>query len=198
MIDSEPIFFRGPEDLRRWFEANHRSQTEQWIGYYKKGSGLASITWPESVDQALCFGWIDGIRKSIDEVSYKIRFTPRKTDSHWSDVNIEKVEKLKSLDLMKPEGVEAFENCKENKSRKASYEQGSVTLDKKFGRIFKENKSAWDYFQSQSPSYRKQCIWWIVSARMEKTKIKRLEVLIDSCQSGQFIPPLRWTKKRTS
>lgn len=118
----DPLFFKNKNELRKWFDKNHNLLTEQWIGYYKVNSGKESVTWSESVDEALCFGWIDGIRKSIDDKSYKIRFTPRKPSSSWSAVNISKIEKLTQLGLMKPEGISVFNKRKDNKSKLYSYE----------------------------------------------------------------------------
>src|SRR6266850_2401743 len=118
-------FFKSPDDWRKWLEKNHATATELWVGFYKKDSGLASITWPESVDQALCFGWIDGIRKSVNSESYSIRFTPRRPNSVWSSVNLIRVDELMKLGLMKPTGLEAFRQRKENRSGIYSYEQRS-------------------------------------------------------------------------
>ena len=195
-IEQNPLFFEQPDDFRKWLEENHDSQSELWVGYYKKASGVRSVNWPKSVDQALCFGWIDGIRKSIDETRYKIRFTPRKSRSHWSHVNIKKVEDLKKLGLMQPSGLKAFKKREEKRSRKASYEQKNVVLERKYENLFKANKSAWNYFTTQSPTYQKQTIWWIMSARKEETRMSRLDILIKSSEEKQVVPPLRWTKKK--
>jgi uncharacterized protein YdeI (YjbR/CyaY-like superfamily) len=171
-------FFRSPSELRKWFEKNHATAPELWVGFYKKGSGKASITWPESVDEALCFGWIDGIRKTVDDVSYKIRFTPRRRGSIWSAVNIKRATALTNQRRMRSAGTKAFAARRENKSGIYSYEQRSAELAEPYNRMLKKNKAAWDFFQAQPPSYRKTLGWWIVSAKKEETRVKRLEKLI--------------------
>jgi uncharacterized protein YdeI (YjbR/CyaY-like superfamily) len=178
-------FFKTPADFRKWLEKNHASVSEQWVGFYKKGSGNPSITWSESVDQALCFGWIDGIRKSIDEVSYKIRFTPRRSGSIWSSVNIKRVEELSKQGLIKPAGLKAYDARKENKSGIYAYEQRSAELPPAYEKRLKQNKSAWEFFYAQPAWYRKQAFWWVVSAKQEETRLKRLEQLIESSAQGQ-------------
>ncbi len=187
----QPKFFKTQKDLRSWFEKNHNTLDEIWIGYYKIATGKQSITWSESVDEAICFGWIDGIRKSINDISYMIRFTPRKPNSNWSAVNIEKVKRLTKLELMKPEGIEAYKRRQEHKSKIYSYEQKVVQLEKSYKVKFKENKKAWQFFNEKlAPSYRKTSIRWVMSARQEKTRIKRLEILIASSAKGEKIPLL--------
>jgi uncharacterized protein YdeI (YjbR/CyaY-like superfamily) len=166
---------------------------ELWLGFYKTNSGKPSITWPQSIDEALCFGWIDGIRKSIDETSYVIRFTPRKPGSIWSAVNIRKIEELTKNGLMHPAGVKAFNKRDEKKSKIYSFEQKNIQLDKKFEKLFKQNKQAWKFFLSQPPSYQKPALWWIVSAKQETTKQKRLNTLIKDSEEGQRIKQLRRT-----
>jgi uncharacterized protein YdeI (YjbR/CyaY-like superfamily) len=178
-------FFQTPADFRKWLDKNHASVSEQWVGFYKKHSGNPSITWPESVDQALCFGWIDGIRKSIDEVSYKIRFTPRRSGSIWSSVNIKRVEELNKQGLMKPAGLKAYDARKENKSGIYAYEQRSAELPPSYEKRLKQNKAAWEFFHAQPAWYRKQAFWWVVSAKQEETRLKRLEQLIESSAQGQ-------------
>lgn len=192
----EVNFFKTPAELRKWFEKNHDKVTEQWVGFYKKGSGKPSITWPESVDQALCFGWIDGVRKSIDDESYKIRFTPRKTKSIWSAVNIKRAGDLKELGLMHANGLNAFENRDEKLAQRYAYEQESVGLDPVYEKKLQKNKKAWEFFQSQPPSYRKVAIWWIVRAKQEETRLRRLETLITDSAAGRRIGAvLRPSKK---
>lgn len=186
-----PVYFSTPADLRQWFEKNHDSEQELWVGYYKKDSGKPSITWPESVDQALCFGWIDGIRKSIDDQSYKIRFTPRKPTSTWSAVNMRRVDELTKLGLMKPAGLKAFEQRKGEKSGVYSFEnQDKAKLPAEFEQQFRANKKAWDFFQKQPPSYQRGASWWVISAKKEETRLKRLATLIDDSQHGRTIAPL--------
>ncbi len=178
-------FFKSPPAFRNWLESNHASAKELWVGFYKKDSGKPSITWPESVDEALCFGWIDGIRKRIDDQSYMIRFSPRKPTSIWSAVNIRHAQRLIREGLMQPAGLKAFEARKENRSGIYSYEQRSPELEDKYARKLKRNKAAWEFFQSQPPSYRKTINWWIVSARQEETRIKRLDRLIETSAKGR-------------
>ena len=180
-------FFKSVDDYRKWLEDHHASAQELWVGFYKKGSGRPSITWPESVDQALCFGWIDGLRKNIDVSRYKIRFTPRKPDSTWSAINIRRVEELSANGLMRPAGLEAFQKRKENKSGIYSYEQRSAELPPPYEKRLKQNKSAWDFFRAQPPSYRKLAFWWVVSAKREETRLTRLEKLIEESAKGRRV-----------
>ena len=186
------LFFEDPTGFRKWLKHNHRKKDYQWVGFYKRHSGRASINWSESVDQALCYGWIDGLRKSIDEISYKIRFTPRKPRSHWSAVNLEKMKELKKAGLMRKPGLEAFAQRRESNSMRAAYEQKQeIKLDPKLQKTFKDNTKAWKDFQNRAPYYRRQCLWWIMSAKREETKLRRLGILIESSEKGQKIPPLR-------
>ena len=180
MPDQTPkiVFFRNPAALRKWFEKNHKTALELWVGYYKKDSGKESITYPESVDEALCVGWIDGIRKTIDDVSYKMRFSPRKPLSNWSSVNIRRVERLKSDGRMQPEGLKAFEARREYRSGIYSYETRPWDLDEPYLTILKKRKAAWAAFQKFTPSNRRKYVWWIISAKREETRLKRLEELI--------------------
>ena len=153
-------------------------KTELLVGFYKVDSGKPSMTWSQSVDQALCFGWIDGVRKSIDEISYTIRFTPRKPTSIWSAINVRKVEELRKAGLMTQEGERAFGHKTESKSGIYSHENEPATLDPIFTKQFKKEKEAWKYFIAQAPSYRKVMIHWIMSAKQEKTRVSRLEKTI--------------------
>lgn len=178
-------FFKTPSALRKWLEAHHASAKELWVGFYKKGSGKPSIDWPESVDEALCFGWIDGIRKSIDADSYMIRFTPRKPTSVWSAVNIKNVENLIKEKRMHPAGLKAFAARKENRSGIYSYEQRGPELVEPYLGMLKRNKAAWKFFQAQPPSYRKVMNWWVVSAKQEATRVKRLDKLIEESAQGR-------------
>lgn len=181
------IFFSDQLEFRKWLTKNHKKETEIIVGYYKKATGKPSMTWPESVDQALCFGWIDGIRRSIDEESYCIRFTPRKSNSNWSTVNIKKVEDLTKKGLMKPEGLALFNNRQEDKSAIYSYEKHPAELPPELEKLFKRNKAAWKFFSAQPPYYRKSMIYWVVSAKREETKISRLEKLIASSENQKRI-----------
>ena len=191
-----PLFFPTPADFRKWLDEHHNQEKELWVGYYKKGTKKPSITWPESVDQALCYGWIDGIRKRIDDEAYMIRFTPRKSDSHWSNVNLKRIKELKKEGLVRSAGLEAFKKRNAARTAKASYEQKKVVLDPGYEEKIKANEKASHYFfEKKPPSYRKQVIWWIMSAKREETQLKRLNILIESSEKNEVIPPLRWSKK---
>jgi len=180
-----PKFFPSPSAFRRWLAANHSRSKELWVGFYKKNSGRPSITWPESVDEALCFGWIDGIRRRIDDDSYVIRFTPRKSSSVWSGVNIRNVERLINEKRMQPAGLKAYAARKEHRSGIYSYEQRSPELVEPYAGIFKSNRAAWKFFQAQPPSYRKIMNWWVVSAKREETRRQRLNRLIEGSREGK-------------
>ena len=188
-------FFKTPSDFRKWLAAHHASETELWVGFYKKDSGKASITWPQSVDEVLCYGWIDGIRKTIDDFSYKIRFTPRKQRSIWSAVNIRRVGELTEQGLMQEAGLKAFAARQEYRSGIYSYEQRSPELPDQYAKKLKKSSAAWKFFQAQPPGYRKTINWWILSAKQEETRLKRLEKLIDYSGQGQRIPGYTPTKK---
>lgn len=190
----KPTFFKTPSDFREWFEKHHESSKELLVGFYKKGSGRPSITWPESVDEALCFGWIDGVRRRIDDVSYTIRFTPRRTTSIWSAVNIKRAQELIDQGLMKPAGIAAFQVRKENKSGIYSYEQRTEKLPEPYASVFKKNKAAWIFFQAQPPWYRKTVGWWIVSAKKEETRLKRLAKLIEESANERTLRELNRKK----
>lgn len=185
-------FFATPAEFRAWLKKHHSSTSELWVGFYKKGSGRPSITWPEAVDEALCVGWIDGIRKSIDEESYRIRFTPRKPRSTWSAVNLARVEALTREGRMRPAGLEAFAKRKEAKTGIYAYEQRKAAeLDEVSEQRFRSDPEAWEYFQSRPPGYRKTAIWWVVSAKREETRRKRLEQLIEESRNQRPIAQLR-------
>jgi len=173
-----PIFFPNKSEFRKWLEKNHQKEKELLVGFYKVTSGKPSMTWSESVDQALCFGWIDGVRKSIDKDSYTIRFTPRKTSSIWSAINIQKMEDLTKAGLMTDAGLKAFSFRTENKSKIYSHEKEPVPLLESYEEEFKSNKTAWEFFEKQAPSYKKVMIHWIMSAKQEKTQLSRLEKTI--------------------
>jgi len=191
----KPTFFKNQKELRQWFEKSYDKRHEIWIGFYKMDSGKANFTWSQSVDQALCFGWIDGIRKSIDEVSYMIRFTPRNSKSNWSAINIKKIKELTKLGLMHRAGIEVFKKREEKRCEIYSFEQNKVKLSKTYELKFKSNKKAWKFFQSLPPSTKKPSIWWVMSAKKEETQIKRLDTLIKSSEEKIVIPQLRWSKK---
>jgi uncharacterized protein YdeI (YjbR/CyaY-like superfamily) len=180
-------FFQSQTDFRRWLEENHEQETELLVGFYKVNSGKPSMTWSESVDQALCFGWIDGLRRKIDEESYSIRFTPRRPTSVWSAVNIKKVADLTEKGLMQPAGIAAFEKRDEDKSRIYAYERKAAKLSAEFESRFKANKKAWEFFVDQPAGYQKLCLYWIMAAKQPATKERRLEKLIDESEKGKRI-----------
>lgn len=185
-------FFKNQVQLRKWFEKNHEKLSEQWIGYYKKTTKIPSITWDESVEEAICFGWIDGLRKSIDEKAYKIRFTPRKPNSNWSLKNMKTIEYLIKEKKMKAAGMAIFEKRKEAKTGVYAFEQReAVKLSKEFESIFKASKNAWTFFNNQAPSYQKTALYWVTSAKQEKTRIKRLNDLIEASGAGLRAKPFR-------
>jgi uncharacterized protein YdeI (YjbR/CyaY-like superfamily) len=173
-----PVFFTNSAEFRKWLEENHQSETELIVGYYKVGTGKPSMNWSESVDEALCFGWIDGIRKSIDNESYCNRFTPRKPRSNWSAVNIKKVEELIRSGKMAPAGLAAFEKRSEERSAIYSYENRPEKFDPEMEAQFKKHIDAWEFFSKLSPSYRKSVIYWVMSAKQQATQLSRLDKLI--------------------
>ena len=178
-------YFRTPAELRKWFRANHSTATELWVGFYRKSSGKPSITWAEAVDEALCVGWIDGIRKRVDDESYTNRFTPRRKGSVWSAINIARVEVLTAEKRMRPEGLKAFAARIENKSGIYSYEQRRDRLEEPYASLLKKNKAASAFFEAQPPYYRKQVGWWIVSAKREETRMQRLKKFIEAAAKGK-------------
>ncbi|MCZ8522122.1 MULTISPECIES: YdeI/OmpD-associated family protein [Paenibacillus] len=196
-----PTFFATPAEFRTWLQDHHESSSELYVGYYKKGTGQPSMTWPESVDEALCFGWIDGVRKRIDDLSYMIRFTPRKPRSIWSSVNIARVAELTALGRMQPAGLRAFGNRSEAKSSVYSYEQkGEAALAPEDEAAFRARPDAWAFFTALPAGYRKTAIWWILSAKKEETRRKRLAELIEDSAAGRKIGKLSWDspKKKES
>lgn len=196
-VPTKIIFFKTPANLRRWFEKNHHKQSEQWIGFYKKNSGKQSITWPESVDQALCFGWIDGVRKSLESDRYTIRFTPRKQTSIWSAVNIRRFSELQRLGVMTGAGLEIFQKRDVKKSNLYSFEQRkNPKLPAAFLRRFTSNAKAWEYFSSMPPWYRRTSTWWVISAKQEPTRLKRLAQLIHDSERKKTIPVLTRAAKK--
>ena len=180
-------YFKTPRDFRKWLEKHHATEQELVVGFYKKGSGKPSINWPESVKEALCFGWIDGIRRSVDEESYSIRFTPRKRASIWSAINIKYAKELIEQGLMRPPGLAAYEARREYKSGIYSYEQRTATIPEPYLSKLKKHKAAFKFFESLPAGYRKQLSWWIVSAKLEETRLKRLERLIAESAAGRRV-----------
>jgi len=182
----EPTFFSDQADFRQWLDKNHATATALLVGFYKVGSGKASMTWPQSVDQALCYGWIDGVRKSIDTEAYTIRFTPRKANSIWSAVNISKMEALQKQGLVQPAGLAAFAKRQESKSRVYAFEQSeTATLLPEMEAVFKRNTVAWDFFNAQPAGYKKVMLHWITTAKQEKTRLSRLETTIKASEEGK-------------
>ena len=191
MTESTDIrFFATPPEWRQWLEMNHLTVKELWVGYYKKGSGLPSITWPESVAEALCFGWIDGLRKTIDDSSYKIRFTPRKTSSIWSAVNLRTAEALIASGRMQPAGLRAFAARKQEKSAIYAYEQEDRPLAEQVETALRANPDAWAFFTTQAPWYQRTASHWVMSAKREETRHKRLATLVEDSAQGRTIGPL--------
>jgi uncharacterized protein YdeI (YjbR/CyaY-like superfamily) len=183
--DGEVKFFATSAHLRRWFEQNHETVQELWVGFHRKDSGRPSVTWPESVDEALCVGWIDGIRKRIDEESYKIRFTPRRAGSIWSAINVRRVAVLEKEGRMRPAGRGAFSKKRENKSGIYSYEQRPAELPEPYRSTLAADRRAAEFLAAQSPSYRKLMTWFILSAKREDTRLARLEKLVAACHAGR-------------
>jgi uncharacterized protein YdeI (YjbR/CyaY-like superfamily) len=194
--DDEVVYFETPEAWRRWLERHHARRTALWVGFRKRHTGLPSITWPESVDEALCYGWIDGVRKSIDGDSYKIRFSPRKAGSNWSAVNIARVAELTRLRRMRPAGLAAFERRSEARSRIYSYEQRKqLALDPAYVKKLRADAAAWADFQGRPPSYRTAVTHWVMSAKQAATRERRLAHLITACAAGRLIAPMSYGRK---
>lgn len=190
------IFFETPTHFRAWLEANHDTAAELLIGYYKVGSGRPSMTWPESVDQALCYGWIDGIRRRVDDESYSIRFTPRKRGSVWSEVNTKRTLELIKQGLMRPAGLAAFEIRDAEKTKQQySCEIRSRPLDEAYETEFRANVAAWTYWEAQPPHYRRGSTHWVMSAKQESTRQKRLATLVADSEAGRWIPLYRRNPK---
>jgi len=188
----KPTFFATPEEFRAWLVEHHETATELWVGLYKKRSGRPSITWPEAVDEALCFGWIDSVRQSIDDESYMNRFTPRKPDSNWSAVNVRRVGELTKQRRMRAAGLKASRERRTEKTGIYSYEQRrSVKLPAAFERRFRAKETAWSWFQAQPDGYKTTARHWVMSAKKPETRERRLATLIEDSANGQRVPPLR-------
>lgn len=189
-------FFKTPADFRKWLGKNHAGVAVLWLAFYKRDSGRPSITYPEALDEALCYGWIDGVRKAVDDVSYTIRFTPRKPDSIWSMVNIRRVGELTKLGRMMPPGIAAFELRDEEKARRYSYENHQRALGDVYEKKFRASKKAWQFYEAQAPWYRRTSSFWVTSAKQEETRLRRLEQLIACSAKGERIPQMI-NKKRS-
>lgn len=187
----EASYFPDPGAFRAWLEEHHAECDELWVGYYKKATGRPSQTWSESVDQALCFGWIDGIRRSVDEERYVIRFTPRGPRSRWSRVNLEKYEALDAAGLVTPAGAAAFARRRPDEPAGYSYEHAEPSLAPEHLARFREQPEAWAFFESQPPGYRRTAIAWVNAAKREETRTRRVETLIDDSSRGLRIKQLR-------
>lgn len=186
--DGRPLFFATPKHLRAWFAKNHDRCDELWLGYYRKDSGRPSVTWPESVDEALCFGWIDGVRHKIDDESYKIRFTPRRPKSVWSAINVGRVAVLTREGRMQPAGIAAFKRRDEKNSRRYSFEnRATAKLSSSDERLFKRDRAGWKFFAAQPPGYRRLASWWVISAKRPETRRKRLQRLIELSRARRRI-----------
>ena len=189
-------FFATPADFRDWLDRHHASERELWVGYHKKATGRPSLTWQESVDEALCYGWIDGIRKSLDDERYVIRFTPRRARSIWSNVNTRRVAVLTREGRMRPAGLAAFEARDPARAGIYAFEQTGAQLSPEMEKRFKGNRAAWKFFEAQPPGYRKIATRYVMSAKREETRAKRLENLIAESAAGQRIGLLRRPDKK--
>jgi uncharacterized protein YdeI (YjbR/CyaY-like superfamily) len=194
---SAPRFFATPAAFRAWLDANHGRETELLVGFYKKGSGKPSITWPESVDEALCYGWIDGVRRSLGDESYAIRFSPRKPSSIWSNVNIAKVKALLAAGRMTPAGVAAWERRDPERSGIYLFERNNpVAFDAEAERRFRRSRRAWTFFQAQPPGYRRLATHYVTSAKRSETRERRLAILIECSARGERLTQTLSTKKK--
>lgn len=187
----KPIFFKNQSELRKWLKKNHLSEQELILGLYKKGTGKENVTWSQAVDEALCFGWIDGISRRIDEERWQIRLTPRKPNSIWSNVNINKIKLLTDNRLMYPKGIEAFSKRKEENSGIYAFETEEKQLSIEFTAQFKANIKAWDFFHSQPPGYKKTALHYVMTAKQEATRQKRINDLIADSEAGLRLKQLR-------
>ena len=191
---AQPVFFPTEADFRRWLKANHQTAPELLVGFWKKSSGKPSIDWPQARDQALCFGWIDGLRKSLGEDAYTIRFTPRRKGSIWSKVNVERFEALKAAGLMTPAGEAAYERDK-HRSGLYSYEKPLASLSAEEEALFRKNRKAWADWEERPAGYRRSALGWITSAKKPETRARRLAELIGVSGEGRRLPQYDWQKK---
>lgn len=179
------VLFADQEDFRKWLAEHHETENEIWVGYYKISAKKQGMTYSQSVDQAICYGWIDGIKKAVDSEIYCNRFTPRRATSVWSAVNIKKAESLIKQGLMQPSGLTCYLNRKEDKSRVYSYENKPERLPEELEEKLRENDKAWAYFSSQAPSHQRTILYWIMSAKQDSTRLNRLEKLIKASEEGK-------------
>jgi uncharacterized protein YdeI (YjbR/CyaY-like superfamily) len=183
-------FFTSPSEWRDWLEENHDQAGELWVGFYKKATGKATITYQEALDEALCYGWIDGVRKSLDDDRWMIRFTPRKPRSIWSAVNLKRFAELRAEGRLRPAGLRVFEERDPKRSGLYSFERSAAELEAPQAELFRSSPKAWEFFQKQPPSYRRTATWWVVSAKKEETKQRRLATLIELSEKGERLPQL--------
>ncbi|WP_433376820.1 YdeI/OmpD-associated family protein [Actinoplanes sp. CA-142083] len=186
----DALFFDTAADLRAWFEVNHDSAPELFVGYWKKGTGQTGVSHPEAIEQALCFGWIDSVARRIDERSYRVRFTPRRRGSVWSAINVAKIAELTERGLMAPAGLKAFEERKIDQAPAYAYEQAEVGFDADQNALFRADQGAWEWFSTQSAYYRRAATHWVVSAKRAETRERRLAQLITDSAAGRRVPPL--------
>jgi uncharacterized protein YdeI (YjbR/CyaY-like superfamily) len=180
-----PRFFRSQAAFRAWLEKHHATAAELWVGFYRKASGKGGLTYPESVDEALCFGWIDGVKKRVGEASYMHRFTPRKRDSYWSAVNTKRFKQLVKSGVVAPPGLDAFERRDRKKIEKYSFERKSAAFDPVVERAFKANADAWAFFRAQPPGYQRLLTFWVMDAKQETTRLRRLDTLAAKSAKGE-------------
>jgi uncharacterized protein YdeI (YjbR/CyaY-like superfamily) len=191
-MSEEPTFFDSPAAFGAWLEEHHATETQVWVGLYKKATGKQVMSWSQAVDEALCWGWIDGISKRVDAESYKQRFTPRKPTSNWSAVNVRKVEQLREAGRMRPPGEAAFARRRPDKTGVYSFEQpDEPAFAPEQQAQLEAHEAAWAYWQARSRSYRRVATWWVISAKREETRARRLAALIEDCAAGRPIKPLR-------
>ena len=180
-----PTFFKTQAEFRKWLGTHHAATRELWVGFYRKGSGTLGISYPEAVDEALCFGWIDGVKKRVDDTSYTHRFTPRKAGSIWSVVNTKRAKALVKLGLMAPPGLEVFERRDRKKTKQYSYEREHAVFDPAIERAFKANAPAWTFFRAQPPGYQRLLTFWILSAKKDEARLRRLAALVETSADGK-------------
>jgi len=180
----KPTFFKSASAFRAWLETHHAASRELWVGFYKKASGKKGLTYPEAVDAALCFGWIDGVKKRVDEDSYMHRFSPRTTGSIWSTINTRRAQELIALGLMAPPGLDVFERRDRAKTKLYSYENRPAAFDAALERTFRANAAAWTFFRAQPPGYQKLAIFYVMSAKKDEARLRRLAALITSSAEG--------------
>jgi len=190
-VSEEPIYFAAPEAFRDWLAEHHASATEVWVGFYKKATGRQGMSWSQAVDEALCFGWIDGVAKRVDGERHKQRFTPRKPVSTWSAVNVAKVAQLTAEGRMRPAGAAAYARRRADRTAIYSHEQREhPEFEAEQQAQLEADAAAWAWFQSKAPSWRRQATWWVISAKRPETRARRLATLIEGCAAGEGIPQL--------